>query len=337
MIAIISVSKQGNALASLLSEKINEEAICYTLAKYDLEGFQPIKGRIRHFCKFLFQEYEALIFIMATGIVVRSIAPWIKDKTSDPAVVVIDDKGQHVISLLSGHIGGANNLTEEVAMLINAQPVITTSSDVNNLPAVDTLAQEKDLIIDSMNDAKIITSMIINNQKVELVDEHGVFEKDILPDTDGEICGRLIVSNKFGFDEPVPFVRLIPENIVLGVGCKKNTGSHQLWEFIKENLYALNLDLRSVKTIASIDIKAEEKAIIDAAEYLQCTNCFYNQKQLQEVDHLFEGSDFVKSTVGVASVSTTSAYLAGNEKGKFLIRKAKKDGMTLSIFETTIN
>lgn len=333
MIAIISISKQGNQLALKLSERLSDEVCCYALPKWNKEGFLPIEGRLQDFCEHLFVKYDALIFIMASGIVVRSIAPWIKDKTSDPAVIVIDDKGKHVISLLSGHLGGANELTLKVAALISSTPVITTSSDVNQLPSVDLMAQKYGLHIDSMKDATTISAMIVNRERVQLVDEDNIFQSLNMPFVEGEVSGKIMVSNKLAIAELLPFVKLIPANIILGVGCKKNTDSKKLWDFINENFNTLHLDLRSVKTIASIDVKENEIAILDAAKQLQCTTQFFSSDELQKVDHLFEGSEFVRSTVGVASVSSTAAYLVGNMNGEFLIKKAKHDGMTLSVFE----
>jgi len=330
--AIISISKQGNQLASRLGNQL-DYSTCYTLSKWELQGFLPIEGKLCDFCETLFKKYDALVFIMASGIVVRSIAPWIKSKTSDPAVVVIDDRGQHVISLLSGHLGGANALTLKIAEAINAHPVITTASDVNHLPSVDMLAKEHVLIIDSMKDATTISAMIVNGENVVLEDPYHIIKNDILPIKQGDKSGAVIVSNHLLINTDKPFVKLIPQNIILGIGCKKDTGSLLLWEFIVENLKELNLDLQSIKAIASIDVKSDEKAIMDAAQRLECNTSFYSAEQLQEVDHLFEGSDFVKSTVGVGSVSTTAAYIAGNKKGRFLLEKKKKDGMTLSVFE----
>ncbi len=297
------------------------------------EGFLPIEGKLGDFCETLFNKYDALVFIMASGIVVRSIAPWIKSKTSDPAVVVIDDRGQHVISLLSGHLGGANALTLKIAATINTHPVITTASDVNNLPSVDMLAKEHGLIIDSMKDATTITAMIVNGENVVLEDPYHILKNDILPIKQGDKSGSVIVSNHLLINTKKPFVKLIPQNIILGIGCKKDTGSLSLWEFIIENLKELNIDLQSIKAIASIDVKSDEKAILDAALRLECNTTFFAAEQLQEVDHLFEGSAFVKSTVGVASVSTTAAYTSGNKNGRFLLEKKKRDGMTLSVFE----
>lgn len=332
MTAIVSISLQGNALALRL-KNFFPEASCYTLKKWANEKQQAIPGRLQSFCALLFEDYEAIIFIMATGIVVRSIAPWINDKTKDPAVIVVDDAGKNVISLLSGHLGGANALALQIAEWIQAHPVITTSSDVNNLPSVDMMAKQKGLLIGSMHDAKVITSMIINRQKVELEDNDGYLSKSILPSFDGETEGWIIVSNKKKIECDRPFIQLIPQNICVGIGCKRDTEPDKLWDFFQDIAEKLNLNTKAVYSVSSIDVKADELAILQLIQQLNCESHFYSAKELSQVDHLFEGSEFVKQTVGVASVSTTSAFLAGKQQGDFLIKKEIKDGMTISIFQ----
>ena len=336
MIAIISISKQGNALAARLAEELNG-ATSFTLRKWEQKGFETIQGTLKSFCGELFQRYDFLVFIMASGIVVRSIAPWVKDKTSDPAVLVIDDNGNNVISLLSGHLGGANALTVEIAEKINAHPVITTASDVNGLSSVDMIAKQHNLVIDSMEDAKIVTAMLVNGEEVGLIDESGVLTKDYGLYPKGKVAGKIIISNKSQIDEELPFAQLLPKSIILGMGCKRDTNPEKLFAFITDTCTKFNIDMRSITTIASIDVKADEQAILKAAEKLNCELRFYNTETLQTVDHLFEGSEFVRKTVGVASVSTTAAFVAGNRKGNFIVKKEIRDGMTISIFERSLS
>ena len=332
MIGIISISKQGNALSAKLAGLLGNTT-CYTLAKWNLPDFLPINGKLKDFCGEVFHKHESLIFIMASGIVVRSIAPWIKDKKTDPAVVVIDDKGKNVISLLSGHLGGANSLCQHIAAKISAHPVITTASDVNKLPSVDMLAKSKNLTIDSMEDARHITAMIVNRENIELVDDFAIFNKTVMPIPDGESAGKIIITNRKKVNESKPHAKLIIRNIVLGIGCKKDTEPTHLFDFVNDTIERYNIDIRSLKSIASIALKENEKAILEVAEKLNCQLKFYSAETLQKVDNLFEGSAFVLSTVGVASVSTTAAYVAGKEQGNFIVKKDKRNGMTISIFE----
>ncbi len=332
MTAIISLSKHGNTLAKRLSGMLNN-GTCYTLPKWNLHGFSTIEGKLKDFCGKLFQNYDSLIFIMASGIVVRSIAPWLKDKRTDPAVIVIDDKGHNVISLLSGHLGGANALALKISTLISANPVITTASDVNKLPSVDMLAKENGLVIDSMEDAKTITAKIINGENIELADDSGILQQSLMAVPDGQSTGKVIVTNKLEIKEIVPFVKLIPQNIILGIGCKKNTSPEKLEAFIFNTCKRFNVDTRSIKTIASISIKDGEEAIMRIANKLNCQLKFFNAETLKTVDDKFQGSAFVLAKVGVSSVSTSAAYLAGKKSGQFIVQKEIEDGMTLSIFE----
>jgi cobalt-precorrin 5A hydrolase len=333
-IGIIAITLQGNELALKISEELANTS-CYTLAKWNDNRFIALPSKLSEYCSTLFEKHDALIFIMATGIVVRSIASCIQNKVNDPAVLVIDDRGNHVISLLSGHLGGANSLTIEVAKFINANPVITTASDVNNLPSVDMLAQEFGLKIASMHDAKVITAMLVNGQNIALDDSEDCIPKDRIPRSQQKVEGKLVVSHKKHLTETVPFVQLIPQNTILGIGCKRNTEPQKLIDFIKQKCDELNIHPKSIAKIVSIDVKADEKAILDAASHLNCSLQFYPAEQLAEVDHLFEGSEFVKQQVGVASVSTSAAFIAANKKGDFILKKCKKDGMTLSILLKT--
>lgn len=332
MTAIISITEQGNQLALNISDYL-DKADCYTLAKYAQGRLNPIKGKLKDFCARLFTKYDNLVFVMATGIVVRSIAPHLKSKTTDPAVVVLDEKGNNVISLLSGHLGGANALTEQIAMHLNSNPVITTASDVNHLPSVDMLAQDKGLIIDSMVDAKDLTALIVNRKNVALEDDFNILPQLSLSADDNAIAGKIIVSNKTNINEELPFVKLIPQNIILGMGCKKDTPTEQCLAFISETLDKYNIDKRSIAIIASIDVKQNEQALINSAAHYKCSFKCYPADELQTVEDQFEGSDFVKQTVGVKSVSAPSAYIAGNKSGRFICEKERQNGITISIFE----
>lgn len=333
MTGIVAISKQGVALAKDLSGMLGD-SVCYTLPKWNQEGFEPIQGRLDEFCGELFERHRSLVFIMATGIVVRSIAPYIKDKRYDPAIVVLDEKGKNVISLLSGHLGGANALTHQIAGMLKANPVITTASDVNNVPSVDMLATSHQLRIDSMHDAKVITAMIVNGEAVEVLDEahilkHPVLDKHI----NGTLKGRIIITNKGKVKDDLPYAKLIHQNIIIGVGCKRNTLSHHLLQFAMEVLSTYNLDERSIKAIVSVDLKSDEKAIEELVHHFNCASEFFSVSDLQRVEHLFQTSDFVKKTVGVGAVSAPAAFLAGKERGNFITEKIKKNGMTISVFE----
>jgi len=164
--AVITLSREGLNTAHRI--KNNFEVDIYTLEKYIVSDEKPIINSLEAFSRFLFDEYETLIYIMSTGIVVRVIAPYIEHKSVDPAVIVMDGKGQYVISLLSGHLGGANEKTRQLAKKIGGQAVITTTSDVLGKTAVDTLALALDCSIDSLKNAKEVTAAIIDQKKIAI-------------------------------------------------------------------------------------------------------------------------------------------------------------------------
>ena len=169
-IAIITLTKGAAVLGKKLLNKL-DNAVLYVHSKFytNEEHVKKIDHKLKNFIKDIFNKYECVVFIMATGIVVRSIAPYLEDKRKDPAVVVLDEKGKNVISLLSGHIGRANEYTLEIAKLLNANPVITTASDVNNSIAVDTLAMRLNCEIEDFNMATKVTAHIVNGEKVGIV------------------------------------------------------------------------------------------------------------------------------------------------------------------------
>jgi len=332
MIAIIAITKNGIAIAKKLRESL-PDVTCYTLSKWQQSDFEQIPGSLKEFCGALFKEYSSLIFIMATGIVVRSIAPYVQSKFTDPAVLVIDEQAKYVISLLSGHVGGANALTIKVAETLGANPVITTASDVSGVLSADMFAKKHNLLLPNMEQAKQITAMLVNGEQVGIVDECLVLEHNPFPCSDAD-RGKIIISNKYIVYEHKPYVKMIPKNVIIGVGCRQETDPAQLIDFIKEACLSANIDPLSIKTIASVSIKSKEEAIWKASEHYQCALTFYDVDSLKQVEHLFKGSAFVLANVGVSSVSEPSAYLAGKKQGKFIKKKEKKNGMTVSIFQT---
>lgn len=337
--AVITLSRKSLELAQKIKSKIDDQYVdIYTMPKYVIDGVKTIEGGLKHFNRYLFENYSTLVYIMATGIVVRDIQPYLKHKSVDPAVLVIDSNGDFVISLLSGHLGGANEKTRVIANKIGATPVITTASDCNNKMAVDMFAKNNDLVISNFTDAKKITALAINDEKIGLINtesvcvdetEDMVLIEDVKEDN---VCsGYVVVTNKKNVAFTKPFVRLIPKNIVLGVGCRKGKTSDEISQFINNNLDRLDIDVKAVYSIASIDLKKEEEGIIEFAKKLKIPFITYSKDELKTVDYLFTGSEFVRQITGVGAVCQSAGCLA-SDKGICLIKKVKKEGMTLSIW-----
>ncbi|MEA1975220.1 MAG: hypothetical protein U9N10_06625, partial [Bacillota bacterium] len=192
----MSLTKKGNSVAVEIREKANFKVDIYS--KPFNESF---KGTIKN----IFNQYEQVIFIMATGIVVRTIAPFLTHKSKDPGIIVIDEKKNNVISLLSGHLGGANELAIKISALLNSNPVITTASDINNLLSVDMLSKKYNLISTDYNAMKEVTSVLIETKKILLKSEIKIEEDGYFYNIE-DYCGVLEISNRVNsFNTELPY------------------------------------------------------------------------------------------------------------------------------------
>lgn len=318
MIGIISVTEKGD----ILGEKIREALGGDIYKKSKMQDF--LLDKITKEC---FEKYDSLVFISSTGIAVRAIANYLKSKDKDPAVVVVDVCNKFSISLVSGHLGGANNLAKEISKILNNTLVITTATDNLELLAPDTIAIDNNLIIKDLKLAKIIASKLVNNEEVYFKDDDqkiecpkGYKEVETLKDN------TLWITNKAENKENI--LKLIRQDIILGVGCRKNTEEKKLLDFVINTLKENNLSVDSVKSIASIDIKKNEKAILNLSNTLNSEIKFFTKEEIAKVQDNYEGSDFVEATVGVRSVCEPVVELL---EGKIIVKKIKNNGMTLAI------
>ena len=324
-IAIISVTKNGDSNSLVLKEKLqefSENIKIYFKSEVKTLGLNNV-------CKEAMTSYEAVIFISSTGIAVRGIAPFIKSKDKDPAVVVVDNSSKYAISLLSGHLGGANKLTTLVSEILGAEAIITTATDNLNIKAPDLFAKENNLIIDSLKDCKDIAALLVEGKKVGFYDEDNklAIPKGYIDSLEG-VDGTMYVTNKLNLNTSKKTLKLIRKNIVLGIGCRKDYDEDTMEKTVFEVLEKYNLDIRSVKVIGTVEIKAEEKAILRLQKKLSCDLNIFSIDDIRKVEHKYEGSDFVRKTIGVGSVCEPSVELSGAE---ILIDKLKLNGMTLCI------
>ena len=338
--AIVCFTPQGQVLAEKIQKIWPEDALD---AKWSIEFiYKPVPFKV--WMKEHFQELDVLVFIGAMGIVVRDMAPCLKTKLVDPAVVVLDEKGQFVISVLSGHIGGGNAFTLELARILEATPVVTTSSDVNGKIAIDLFAQKNNLVIASMKQAKLCASEIVSGRQVAFLCDgkvHGNPPK--------ELCGsensfKVIVSPKKQQSED-GVLHLIPKAHVLGIGCKKGTSQEIIQARVLEELNDLGIDIRSIKAMASIDIKSDEEGIIGFAEKFKIPVSFYSGEELAGLEGDFTPSEFVASVTGVENVCERAAFMLATENCAkdhskptladcMVLPKSGKDGVTVSIMKT---
>ncbi|MBF7097176.1 cobalt-precorrin 5A hydrolase [Alkalibacter mobilis] len=329
-IAVVSLTRQGAELAFKVSNVLEDlDVDVYYQKKFKFSSgiaFENFRNLIQN----IFSEYSAIIFIMSTGIVVRSIASLIDSKDRDPAILVMDEKGTNIISLLSGHIGGANDMARLLANKINANPIITTASDVSNKPCVDTIAIRNDLIIDDLTCAKVITAMFVNGLGIKVVDEWNILFDENFPET-YEAEGYLVVSNLKNLDLDKPYAKLIPKNLVLGMGCRKGVEFENIKEAIESVFDSNNLDIRALKMISTVSVKSNEKGIIGASEYYGVPLKIYEIEELEKTELKFTQSQFVKNTIGTGAVAEPCGFL-GSQGGEMLVQKTIIDNITLSIW-----
>ena len=325
MISLFAYSKKGIETARRIGECLSGELRLYTVERLAGNGFLPIPKPSAPLYEEAFASSEALVFVSSCGIAVRSIAPYIKSKTTDPAVVAIDETGRFVISLLSGHIGGANALAERIAEAIGATPVITTATDTNGRFSVDSWAKTQGYTISDMDKAKAVSAAIL--------------EGDIPIKSDFPIVGELPAGLRTGdgetgiyityrTDEPFEnTLRLIPKCIVLGIGCRRGTPAKSIKNAVDTVLFDNGVDPRAVRSAASIDLKRDEAGLVEYCVENRLPVSFYSADELAAVKGDFTPSEFVKSVTGVDNVCERAAMIGADE---LIIRKTAADGVTVA-------
>lgn len=322
-IALLSFSEKGSLLGEQLASLLPDS----------LHSRCPAGG-LHHWTAEHFASGNALIFIGAASIAVRAIAPYLRIKATDPAVLAIDELGRFVIPLLSGHIGGANRLAKEIAALLGATAVITTATDVNRVFAVDSWAIAQGLFIHNPEKIKQISAMLLNNQPVCFKSEHpmsGSMPANIsLSDTD---CDVLISARRSDADA----LRLIPPVLTLGVGCKKNTPLWAIEQLFAEALEKVEAYPQAIGQVASIDLKQKEPALLEFCRKHGYSFLAFSADELNQVQENCSDSSFVRQVAGVGSVCEQAALFAS--KGNLILQKVTGNGvaMALAISDCTLS
>lgn len=333
MIAIVVVTRNALELAKRIQSHFPDSKIfAHKVLGYE-EG-EVIEGDLKGFTGALFQQYDSLVFVMAMGIVMRCIAPWLQHKSTDPGVVVMDEKGTFAISLLSGHLGGANELTRTIAAKVNAIPVITTATDVQGLLSVDMFAKQHGLMITSFDEVKRLTAMLVNGRKLALVNETALALSGY--DSRDEADGLIYITHKKEVRSRLPFARLLASNVVAGIGCRRGVPAETIISFVENEVEKLGLDFRCIRSLASIDLKQDEVGLLEAARHWNLPLSFVTKEQINALETDFTRSEFVQSAVGVGGVCEPAAFIIGSEEGRFLLRKFSGSGVTLALFECLI-
>jgi len=339
----LAVTRGGLLTAGKISRTLDCDL--YTLEKFAGEpGLLAIQGSLPDFMAGIFSRYREIIMVMSCGIAVRSIAPHLKSKVSDPAVVVLDEKGQHVISLLSGHLGGANRLAKEVASVTGGQAVITTASDTLGVPSVDLFAQAHGLAMLDMAQVKRVTAALVNGERVALVSDgwQGETPPELQPMTWEQVkaeqpAALIYVGRDPAPEQPeltLPVAWLVPRDLVLGVGCRRDTDPERMQAAVAAFFAEHHLPLPAVALVATVDVKEDEAAVIQLAEKLGVPLQIISRTEIAQVEQLFSCSDFVRATIGVGCVAEPAAYLASGG-GTCLVARTAAGGITLAVFEKT--
>jgi cobalt-precorrin 5A hydrolase/precorrin-3B C17-methyltransferase len=337
-LAVVALTKNGAVIADQIAAKMTADLF----TEWDCHGIKsvgwPANGNFGALVGGLFEKYEGLIFIMACGIVVRSIAPFLQNKKADPAVVIVDEKGGHVISLLSGHYGGANQLARQIASLIGGEAVITTATDLNRVMAFDLFARENECVIENESELKTISAALVNGETVNLYTPYrlrGELPPQIRP---GDFPGNpedlaVVLDNNLGnhpIARQVLFIR--PKNLILGIGCKKGTSQAAIAGAVADFLQKYRRSFLSVKKLVSIELKANETGILEYCR--QCDLIFQtlSADKLAVIQSRLSSSAFVKQTVGVGNVAEACAFLGGNHP-RLICGKTVYPGITLALTE----
>ena len=373
-LAIISFTENGIKLSQTVAKRLSGRKVTiYTkCSRYTAEDLnvQRVKESLQVWPAQRMAEGDALLFIGACGIAVRAIAPNLTDKLHDVPVLVMDEEGRYVIPILSGHVGGANELARELSDLIDARPVITTATDVQKKFAVDLFAKRNHLeIMNKDGIAKVSTKALAGEQLTIAVRAQNIecyhpkfcevceedfteAENPLLREAsmhkhDWKVCGvepplRLV---PYVEDQPVDVVVsempdnknaliwLRPRRYVVGMGCRKNKDPEELLDFYMKTLEKAMVEPGEVYALASIDKKKDEPGLLAISERMRIPFFTYTAEELNRVGACVHSSEFVKAQVGVDNVCERAALAGCGANGTLIYEKQAFDGMTIAIAE----
>ena len=333
---VIAFTKKGTILAEKICQRL-EKAMCFSMkvSQDDIE----IVTSLEKWTQRAFVEAEGIVFVGACGIAVRAIAPYLKDKYQDPAVVVTDEKGQFAISLLSGHIGYGNALTKKVAEITNGTPVITTATDINGVFAVDVWVKENGFLYLKQEKAKKvmkeISATLLEGKTVgfDSMFYYNKLPKGLVATRDCEIGISVSIykqSKKFQ-----QTLALIVPVVHIGIGCKKDTSFEEIEQSVFSVLEAENIAIEAIAAVATINLKQNEKGLLTFCQSYQKHLNIFSAEELSNVKGDFTASEFVLEKTGVDNVCERAA-LCSAQNGKIIVSKKVKNGVTVALAMKTI-
>lgn len=334
-------------LNNIAFEDISVEMFCKCSRLKDECADIYVEEDLSSWTKKQFEKKNAILFIGATGIAVRAIADSVENKLTDSPVLVMDDRGEYIISLLSGHVGGANELAVAIGARMGSVPVITTATDINGKFAVDVFAKKNGLSIINKDGIAMVSSKVLAGEKITmcigeeiLVDEDAKeafakkHEEDLILTAEneaGEACDIFIGKKKD--TSPRALLYLEAAKYVLGIGCRKGKREDEIRTLAERVLTEQGISPKEVCAVASVVGKHEEEGLIAFARDLQVPFVTYPAADLESLDGDFSESEFVRQTIGTGCVSERAAMYYCKGEGKLILKKTAENGVTAAIAE----
>lgn len=295
-----------------------------------------------------FSKHLPVLFVGAVGIAVRLTAPYVRDKLQDSPVIVMDERAGFVIPILSGHMGGANELAWQMAEAVGAQPVLTTATDVSGVWAVDVFARRNGFTVRQRSGIKGISEKLLRGEPVTAAIDEKITDMTAKGQPQGESTSYVRI---YGSGERLPAektakpdlwitadkrerdctLQLMCKPYVMGVGCKKGKTFEELCEFLHERLAAEHIDMEDVWSLGSIDLKGRERGLLTFAAYHHLPFEIFTADELNAQQGDFSESNFVQEITGAANVCERSAMALAGEGGELVLRKCCGNGMTLAV------
>jgi cobalt-precorrin 5A hydrolase len=315
-IGILAITDGGKRLATDLAAKMPEFFLL------------PQKDGVAQILAEHWRKVDGFVCIMATGIVVRAIAPLLQDKTSDPCVVVVDEKGRHAVSLLSGHLGGGNDLARRVAALSGGEPVITTASDTIGLVALDLWATAQNLVCESKEGLTQASAKLVNTGSLKIFSEVAVasLPQGLVAVAGPELADIVVTPCLADYGKTVVFR---PKNLVVGVGCNRGVPEEELRQACEELFVEQGLSQLSIRNLASIDVKQDEVGLLAFAKEQGWRLEFFSKEELNSVENVTV-SEAALRNVGAIGVAEPAALLSA-QSNDLLVGKRKWHNVTMAV------
>ena len=343
-IRIISFTEKGIRLSQKVAEVLSDDNVgLFTKCSMEKERkklpmIQYVEESMVDWAGKQMAEKRTLLFIGACGIAVRAIAPCVVDKLHDSAVLVMDEGGNYIIPILSGHLGGANEIAVKIATEMGAIPIITTATDINGKFAVDLFAKRNGLHIENRDGIAKVSSKVLAGKEIHLAVEQGHLDENIsipeeiilsefqiIPDRTADV----VITTKAGVEGAL--LTLKPKEYIIGIGCKRGKEEDKINQFTLNNLDKLGISVEQIMAVVSIDKKKDEPGLVAWCRKRQIPFWTYTAEQLQQMNGEFSASDFVREQVGVDNVCERAALLACQDGGSLVYKKHAEDGMTIAI------